>query len=860
VTRGSGSVYGWSYVKSPRGDMTPDERSYLSKLLGLTGVDVVHHQGVMIPPLERDEFVARAEGKHGGARQRNPRGRKAALSHLRCSPAGSGKATGRAASRSTRNPRFFIGQRVHVQGSATPYLVQSDRGGYVLIRDEHGTVTSVGATRLVIANPKRNPKGRIPNPNRNEAQLVAERLWGTKGSPRFGGYGAAINGLGGEVMMGVVRADGTWAGYYKGKSWGPVINRAMRNTPYDGSEPSRVGNPGEKPYIVGGRRRYATLEEATAAANEIHRKTGVIASVEHRPQKTKGDPRTRSYRDIGTPAVGTITVKGTTYTVHRMSSKYTPWYLVGPRGAQFGLIRYNEKPWLFYAINASRPMSSVGKLEGVTFTGETFDQLAVFEGAGPAMNPSRSAAARRGRRTKRRAYKSRRIVRAADARARAIRAGGSGASELARFGYRMKSHETRAARHRSPNPRGHLTGPLQVGERVWVPYYGRAKQRRSEKATVIGLGPEGVHVQVSQGKRGVESRWVDPAHVRRIALSGPAGARARATALKDRLALKALRTQIRDTKKALDKARADHVCAENTAKQHQPYHPSETPSATYRSARSKLARLNREIPALEALLLDLERRDPNWEDQFAAFTNPPPLTRRVRRATAAGQFAKAQHYAARSTARGARRAKVARVARGRALYASARSSNPRLDAFTAQHLTAWLKANRPGRTREARRAIMLALRDDPGAIEAGASWPSLERRGESIRNPSGRKCGTRGGREKYRLRARGPGKSATRVPNPSALERSASVVRRFQDRGPIPVRTKRMKAPVPLSTHAAELGKLVGVIYRTDKFDGKERDYEHEFEVLPSLVTDPAGKGLHIIGGAYKITPDGIVN
>lgn len=49
-------------------------------------------------------------------------------------------------------------------------------------------------------------------------------------------------------------------------------------------------------------------------------------------------------------------------------------------------------------------------------------------------NPARSKAARSGRTAKRRAYGSSRARRAADARARAIRAGGSGASELARFG------------------------------------------------------------------------------------------------------------------------------------------------------------------------------------------------------------------------------------------------------------------------------------------------------------------------------------------------------------------------------------------------------------------------------------------
>lgn len=111
------------------------------------------------------------------------------------------------------------------------------------------------------------------------------------------------------------------------------------------------------------------------------------------------DPRTHGYPDIGTPAVGTITVKGTRYTVHRMASKYTPWYLVGPRGAQFGLLRYAEKPWLFYAMNAARPMGSVGKLEGVTFTGETFEQFGEFTGR--THNPTRRKSSRPARRAKR---------------------------------------------------------------------------------------------------------------------------------------------------------------------------------------------------------------------------------------------------------------------------------------------------------------------------------------------------------------------------------------------------------------------------------------------------------------------------
>jgi hypothetical protein len=105
------------------------------------------------------------------------------------------------------------------------------------------------------------------------------------------------------------------------------------------------------------------------------------------------------------------------------------------------------------------------------------------------------------------------------------------------------------------------------------------------------------------------------------------------------------------------------------------------------------------------------------------------------------------------------------------------------------------------------------------------------------------------------------GTGRRRNPRGSNVAAAAKTVRMFQDRGPIPVKAKRMKAPTPLKDTAAELGKLVGVVYRSDKFDGKTRDYEHDFsKPLPSLVTDPEGRGLHVVGGRYKVTPDGIVN
>jgi hypothetical protein len=117
----------------------------------------------------------------------------------------------------------------------------------------------------------------------------------------------------------------------------------------------------------------------------------------------------------------------------------------------------------------------------------------------------------------------------------------------------------------------------------------------------------------------------------------------------------------------------------------------------------------------------------------------------------------------------------------------------------------------------------------------------------------------------YRPRARGrkcaTGMRRVNPRDPAAESKAGETVRMFQDRGPVPLTKKRMRKPPALKETAAELGKLVGVVYRSDKFDGKVKDYEHDFsKPLPSLVTDPDGKGLHIVGGGYKITPDGIVN
>lgn len=85
----------------------------------------------------------------------------------------------------------------------------------------------------------------------------------------------------------------------------------------------------------------------------------------------------------------------------------------------------------------------------------------------------------------------------------------------------------------------------------------------------------------------------------------------------------------------------------------------------------------------------------------------------------------------------------------------------------------------------------------------------------------------------------------------------------FQDRGPVRVHTRSVKRPKPLGPAAAKIGNLVGVIYESDKFDGRERHYEHVFgKPNPVLVADPETQDLNIVRGSsrYKLTPDGIVN
>ena len=56
-----------------------------------------------------------------------------------------------------------------------------------------------------------------------------------------------------------------------------------------------------------------------------------------------------------------------------------------------------------------------------------------------------------------------------------------------------------------------------------------------------------------------------------------------------------------------------------------------------------------------------------------------------------------------------------------------------------------------------------------------------------------------------------------------------------------------------------ELGELVGLIYRSDKGQpGQALTYIHRMEDPPRLVSNIKGTQLYVVGGSYRVTPQGI--
>lgn len=153
----------------------------------------------------------------------------------------------------------------------------------------------------------------------------------------------------------------------------------------------------------------------------------------------------------------------------------------------------------------------------------------------------------------------------------------------------------------------------------------------------------------------------------------------------------------------------------------------------------------------------------------------------------------------------------------------------RLDAFTRGHLKRWLDNHAVGRKREARAAIMRALSDDPEALERGAGWGELERRGLEM--------------------------------NPSALARAREGFKTWHEFAP-KGKPKRMKGPPrKIPGTLVKLGDIVRIDYKSNKYTGKQTIYTHDTKKpRPVLTADPDLKHAYIVGGNMKITADGLIN
>jgi hypothetical protein len=125
-----------------------------------------------------------------------------------------------------------------------------------------------------------------------------------------------------------------------------------------------------------------------------------------------------------------------------------------------------------------------------------------------------------------------------------------------------------------------------------------------------------------------------------------------------------------------------------------------------------------------------------------------------------------------------------------------------------------------------------------------------------VRSLKGRKRTARA----RRAITRSVSKSGRAAANPrTALERAKSTYRKWSELEPGQV--TRVRAPARVPKAMAKLGELVSVVYRSDKYDGKAKLYEHKTKrPRPVLAADPEGRHVFIVGGNMKITADGLVN
>ena len=101
------------------------------------------------------------------------------------------------------------------------------------------------------------------------------------------------------------------------------------------------------------------------------------------------------------------------------------------------------------------------------------------------------------------------------------------------------------------------------------------------------------------------------------------------------------------------------------------------------------------------------------------------------------------------------------------------------------------------------------------------------------------------------------GKTSSREATSRAFQQGVALYQRFNGFGPSRlVRVRQARLIPPLTV---ELGDLVGIIYRSDKWRlGRPRTYIHFMEDPPRLVSNAAGTQLYLVGGSYRVTRRGI--
>ncbi len=586
VTRGTGSVYGWIYIKSPRGDMTPDEQRYLAKLLGL---ETVHHQGVMIPSgsSARDEYVARAEGKRKG------------------------------------NPRLFFGDSIHVTltaaeaGTAKPVTVLLKHGSLELVDVSQSNASAAHLERIIAAaraavrahlakNPSRSKGARARRKSRawmpRRIRRAAAPVRWAGGSEKHPGAPKLQHLIRSHVRRASKRGIPHGRANPKGRKPAPLYD-ALGNGVTVGSVMIGIGlrDAGRAYTVKAIHGAYVQLE------SHLNGKKTWVSPMFYRVDTTANP---RGYP----PEMSRLALEAT----HYRNTGKGKQFLTAAIEAANAAMAANPRPKTV-ATAAAAVIDAAGwkAMAREVRTGKTTAVEALEFVHGIEGRPDVKAMLKRALDLARKGVSS-----------RANPKGPKTGRPLSRRRKVTPGRRPRTAapvgRGRSRNPRAPFVG----GERVTVPYtgrasyFGRAVKRTREGATVEGVNADGtVHVTVKRG-RSFESHTFPPEVVRRTPKRG--AGRARAVSLKAGLEERARRKQLKETEETIRRKRADIKCAESRAKLLEfQTDPGATPSPEYRATRARLARLEREVEALDSIAIGLGGERERVDYSF----NPRPCER-----------------------------------------------------------------------------------------------------------------------------------------------------------------------------------------------------------------------------------------